>query len=175
METATCPLCRSVNLAGTIRCLTCAGPMELPPIPEGVELDDLPAAPAGPPPAAGWASAVAPGGEQRPLTSGAIIAPFIAVGLVVAFGVLLFKVQFQTPVGLPGGGVTLIELLGPVLSTIVVAAFAFWLWMLIDVVIGVADPGTKVLWVLLIVFLGVPGAIAYAIMGRPSRRSRGVR
>jgi len=47
--------------------------------------------------------------------------------------------------------------------------------MLIDVVIGVADPGTKVLWAFLIVFLGVLGAIAYAIMGRPSRRSRGVR
>jgi len=117
METATCPLCRSVNLAGTIRCLTCTGPMQLPPLPEGVELDDLPPAPAGPPTAAGWASAVAPSGEQRPLTSGAIIATFIAVGLVVAFGALLFKVQFQTSItGLPGGGVTLIELLRPVPS-----------------------------------------------------------
>jgi hypothetical protein len=51
--------------------------------------------------------------------------------------------------------------------------FAVWIWALIDC-IQVADDslyqsGTKLIWVLVIVFLGPLGAILYLLIGRPKR------
>ncbi len=55
-------------------------------------------------------------------------------------------------------------------AVIAIVMGAFWLWMLIDAVASPMDSGSKVLWVLLIVFLAFLGALAYAVMGRGSRR-----
>ncbi|HXC99974.1 MAG TPA: PLDc N-terminal domain-containing protein [Verrucomicrobiae bacterium] len=51
-----------------------------------------------------------------------------------------------------------------------IAAFAFWLWMLIDAIQnkGLGD-GEKVGWVLAIVFLHVIGSVLYFFIGHPKR------
>lgn len=52
------------------------------------------------------------------------------------------------------------------------AIFAFWLWALISVIRMPNDvyfrAGTKIIWVLVIVFLGGIGAVIYYFVGRPS-------
>jgi hypothetical protein len=172
MKTVTCRVCRSVNHGDAIRCLNCGSPIELV-MPEGMSSDDLPPPPAAPPVPAGWNAALVDGGKPRPLTASAIVAAFLAVGLIITFGVVVFVLRFQTPLLTIGGEeVTLASLLGPVLTTIVGISFAFQVWMLVDVVLSGADLGSKVLWALLILFLGLPGAIAYLLMGRPRRRTR---
>ena len=55
--------------------------------------------------------------------------------------------------------------------TVGLAAFAFWIWAIVDVV-KVADDsmfraGNKLIWVLVIVLTGVIGAIIYFVVGRP--------
>jgi len=57
-----------------------------------------------------------------------------------------------------------------------IAAFAFWVWALVDVV-KVADDsmyraGNKLVWVLVIVITGVIGALIYFVVGRPAPGSR---
>ncbi len=48
------------------------------------------------------------------------------------------------------------------------AAFAFWLWMLIHAITnkGLRD-GERIVWVLVIIFLNVVGSIIYFFIGRP--------
>jgi Phospholipase_D-nuclease N-terminal len=182
MDTATCRACRSVNHAGSIRCLTCGAPLSVPSMPDGgpsphgdgdrTGLPPTGLPPTGPfaagdlpaPPVArtGW-SAMVPAAERRPLSMAPMVVGLMGVVLIVGFGILV-----RTSDGIAPG----VAGLGAVFWAISIGAFLFWLWMLIDVVTSSADPGSKVLWVLLIVFLGVIGAIAYAIMGRPSRRAR---
>ena len=52
-------------------------------------------------------------------------------------------------------------------------AFAVWIWALIDCIQVANDAmyqsGTKLIWVLVIVFLGPLGAILYLLIGRPKR------
>jgi hypothetical protein len=53
------------------------------------------------------------------------------------------------------------------------AGLIFWVWALVDA-IGVSDEslyrtGSKLLWVLVIVFTGAIGAIIYLAIGRPER------
>jgi hypothetical protein len=60
--------------------------------------------------------------------------------------------------------------------TVGIAAFAFWIWAIVDVV-KVADDskfraGDKLIWVLVIVFTHVIGAIIYVVVGRPEPRSQ---
>jgi hypothetical protein len=52
------------------------------------------------------------------------------------------------------------------------AAFAFWLWMLIHSITnkGLAD-GEKIVWVLVIIFLPFLGSILYFFLGRPKGTS----
>lgn len=55
-------------------------------------------------------------------------------------------------------------------------AFAFWLWMLIDVCTTTFPPGndSKTMWVLIVIFLGGLGALIYFFAGRPKpNRGRG--
>ena len=56
-------------------------------------------------------------------------------------------------------------LVGGVLS---LAAFAFWLWMLIHAITskGLGD-GEKIAWVLVIIFLPFIGSVIYFFVGRP--------
>jgi hypothetical protein len=60
--------------------------------------------------------------------------------------------------------------------TLGIAAFAFWIWAIVDVV-KVADDsmfraGNKLIWVLVIVFTHVIGAIIYLVVGRPEPATR---
>jgi heme/copper-type cytochrome/quinol oxidase subunit 2 len=60
--------------------------------------------------------------------------------------------------------------LGLLLLPITLAAFAFWIWMIISAVQnkGLTD-GEKIAWVLVIVFLHVLGALLYFFIGHPKR------
>jgi uncharacterized membrane protein len=56
------------------------------------------------------------------------------------------------------------------------AAFIVWIWALVDVVKVPDDSmfrtGSKLVWVLVIVFTGLVGAIIYLVVGRPSPGGR---
>jgi len=54
------------------------------------------------------------------------------------------------------------------IGAIVLAAFVFWIWMLIHAVTnkGLGD-GEKIAWVLVIFFLHFIGALIYFFIGRP--------
>jgi len=155
MDTTTCRVCRSVNHAESIRCLTCGSPMDLPAVPVGVDLDDLPAAPA-PAPSHGWTAVVPPGPPSRRRWSGA--ATFFGVLAAVAFLCSLVMLASADPsAGIPTG------VLSAMFALWVVSGF-FWLWMLID-----AISNSRVGWALAIFFLGVFGALGYALLGRSPR------
>ena len=51
------------------------------------------------------------------------------------------------------------------------AAFAFWVWMLIHAIQnkGLSD-SERLVWVLVIIFVGVIGPIIYFFVGRPKAR-----
>ncbi|MCX6893619.1 MAG: PLD nuclease N-terminal domain-containing protein [Verrucomicrobiota bacterium] len=69
--------------------------------------------------------------------------------------------------GSVGGG--LIGLLAfLVMGAISLAAFAFWLWMLVHAVTnkGLSD-AEKIVWVLLVIFLPFLGSVIYFFVGRP--------
>jgi len=53
-------------------------------------------------------------------------------------------------------------------AAIGVAAFAFWIWMLVHAITnkGLGD-GEKIAWVLVIIFLPLIGCILYFLLGRP--------
>ena len=57
-----------------------------------------------------------------------------------------------------------------VLVPIALAAFAFWIWMLISAIQnrGLSD-NDRIIWVLVIVFLHVLGSIIYFFVGHPKR------
>jgi uncharacterized membrane protein len=67
-------------------------------------------------------------------------------------------------------GIVIIFVLG-------LAAFAFWIWAIVDVVRVPDDSmfkaGNKLVWILVIVITGVIGAIIYLVVGRPAPGSRG--
>jgi hypothetical protein len=58
-----------------------------------------------------------------------------------------------------------------ILVIIGLAAFALWVWAIVDVVKVPDDSmfkaGTKLVWVLVVVITGVVGAIIYLLVGRP--------
>ncbi len=56
--------------------------------------------------------------------------------------------------------------MGPVALLFYVACFIFWLWMLIDLLASSAGSGTKILWVILMLFLPLLGSILYFILAR---------
>jgi len=48
-----------------------------------------------------------------------------------------------------------------------VAAFAIWIWALVDVLQRqFHDPGMKLIWVLVVIFLHALGALIYLLVGR---------
>lgn len=57
-----------------------------------------------------------------------------------------------------------------------IAAFAFWVWAIVDVVKVPDDSmfqaGNKLVWVLVVVLTGVLGAIIYLVVGRPAQGTR---
>ena len=56
--------------------------------------------------------------------------------------------------------------MGAIFFLIYLACLAFWLWMLIDVLMSRHNTGTKVLWVLLMIFLPMLGSILYFFLAR---------
>ena len=55
-----------------------------------------------------------------------------------------------------------------VIGALALAAFVFWIWMLIDCAMNRSIDGTmKIVWILLILFLHLLGALIYFFVGRP--------
>jgi len=59
-----------------------------------------------------------------------------------------------------------------VVLPIVLALFAFWIWMLISAIQnpGLSE-GEKVAWVLVVIFLHWLGALVYYFVGHPKRKT----
>ena len=51
-----------------------------------------------------------------------------------------------------------------------IVATAFWIWMLVDALMNEPTTNEKILWVLVIVFLHVIGALIYFFVRRQGRR-----
>jgi ABC-type multidrug transport system fused ATPase/permease subunit len=67
-------------------------------------------------------------------------------------------------------GLGLIVIFGLFVFLFSIASFAFWIWMLIDCVTNEPSEGNdKVIWLLLIIFLGIIGAIVYFFARRSKR------
>jgi hypothetical protein len=70
------------------------------------------------------------------------------------------------------GGLLVMLVLLVVAVPLVLAALAFWIWMLISAVQnqGLTE-GEKIAWVLILVFIHVLGAILYFFIGHPKRKT----
>lgn len=53
-----------------------------------------------------------------------------------------------------------------VFGLIGLAVFIFWLWMLIDCLTRSFEGSEKIVWALVIIFLGIIGALVYFFVGR---------
>jgi prolipoprotein diacylglyceryltransferase len=63
---------------------------------------------------------------------------------------------------------------GLVFLVVGIAAFAFWLWMLIDAATKCpSEENKKLLWILVIIFTGIIGAIIYYFVQRPKNPPSG--
>jgi hypothetical protein len=67
-----------------------------------------------------------------------------------------------------GGGMLVVFLI------IGIAAFAFWIWMLIDLLQSSRPTNEKILWAVLMVFLGIIGSLIYLVVARGSGAGRTV-
>jgi hypothetical protein len=58
---------------------------------------------------------------------------------------------------------------GPLeIAVFTLVAFAFWLWMLIDAITKTpSGENRKLIWILVIVFTGIIGALIYCFVQRP--------
>jgi ABC-type Co2+ transport system permease subunit len=55
-----------------------------------------------------------------------------------------------------------------IIGIVVLAAFAFWIWMLIDAIRRTPSEGnTKLIWILVIILAGIIGALVYFFVQRP--------
>ncbi|MCP5525518.1 MAG: PLDc_N domain-containing protein [Verrucomicrobiales bacterium] len=55
-----------------------------------------------------------------------------------------------------------------------IVGFIFWLWMLVDCVTNEPSEGNdKLIWVLIIVFTNLVGALVYFFIQRPRRKGSG--
>jgi hypothetical protein len=67
----------------------------------------------------------------------------------------------------------ILALLGTLIAgCFVLAAFVFWIWMLIDAITnkGLTDT-EKLIWVVVIIFVHFIGALIYFFVGRPKGRT----
>lgn len=61
-----------------------------------------------------------------------------------------------------------------VFGLVALAAFAFWLWMLIDVITKCpSEENKKLIWVLVVIFASILGAIIYYFVQRPKNPPSG--
>jgi ABC-type Co2+ transport system permease subunit len=55
-----------------------------------------------------------------------------------------------------------------IMGIVALAAFAFWIWMLIDAIRRTPSAGnTKLIWILVIILAGVIGALIYFFVQKP--------
>ena len=67
-----------------------------------------------------------------------------------------------------GGFSVVMCLVWLVFAAIALMAFTFWLWMLIDVIKRCpSEDNKKLIWVLVVIFLGFIGAAVYYFVQRP--------
>jgi len=157
MKLEPCRACRSMNHADSIRCLNCGAPLGEP-IPQAVGPPADQAIPPAPP--VSWTSMVPPSVKvDRSRRPSDVIVKILAVVIALCtIGTLAWVLSGHAFSANLRGSLGLIGLM----------IFAFWLWMLVDAVVSDSSPGEKVVWVLVIVFLGILGALIYAVMGRPA-------
>ena len=56
----------------------------------------------------------------------------------------------------------------PVFFLFGLAVLAFWIWMLIDAITRIPSAGnTKLIWILVVIFAGIIGALIYYFVQRP--------
>ena len=56
------------------------------------------------------------------------------------------------------------------IALVALLGFLFWIWMLVDCATNESNEGNdKVVWILIIVFLHLLGALVYCIFRRPQR------
>jgi len=64
----------------------------------------------------------------------------------------------------------LIMLFASLLGILFLIGFTFWLSVLVDCAMKESDRGnTKIVWVLIILFANLPGALVYVLVRRPQR------
>lgn len=156
MDTKSCPVCRSVNHAGISRCMNCGAPMELPAVPIGVDLDELPPAPPIDQAAYGWNGMVAAAPASRRGGSGAAI----VLGIVAAVSSICAFVMYASDPTMDAPSTLFIA----TFFALSILSVVFWLWMLID---AISD--SRVGWALAIFFFGTIAALLYALFGRIPR------
>ncbi len=58
---------------------------------------------------------------------------------------------------------------------VALSGFVFWLWMLVDCATKESDRGnTKIVWILVILFANIIGALVYFVVRRPQRSYAGM-
>jgi len=68
------------------------------------------------------------------------------------------------------------EILAIFFLVLIVFGIAFWIWALFDCLTKESSSGNnKIVWLLVILFLGIIGAIIYAVVRRPQRLLEGAR
>jgi hypothetical protein len=156
VDTKSCPVCRSVNHTGISRCMNCGAPMELPAVPIGVDLDDLPPAPTPDPNTYGWNGLVATAPKTRRRGSSAAI----VFGIVAVISFICGLVIFASYPNMDAPSTLVIT----VFFALSILSVVFWIWMLVD---AISD--SRIGWALAIFFFGTIAALLYALFGRSPR------
>jgi prolipoprotein diacylglyceryltransferase len=62
------------------------------------------------------------------------------------------------------------EVIAVLILLVFLAAFAFWIWMLVECITKEPDAGNnKLIWIIVIVFTQIIGAVIYYVIRRPQR------
>ena len=62
------------------------------------------------------------------------------------------------------------EVIAVLILLVFLAAFAFWIWMLVECITKEPDAGNnKLIWIIVIVFTQIIGAVIYYVIRRPRR------
>ena len=56
--------------------------------------------------------------------------------------------------------------MGAIFFLFYLACVVFWLWMLVDLLTSGSSTGTKILWVIIMIFLPMLGSILYFFLAR---------
>jgi hypothetical protein len=58
------------------------------------------------------------------------------------------------------------QTMGAIFFLFYLACVVFWLWMLVDLLTSGSSTGTKILWVIIMIFLPMLGSILYFFLAR---------